>query len=107
MQNTAAIQEDLVFGLDIGTRSIVGVVGFQDRKGFHVVAMAQQEHETRAMLDGQIHDIYKVGDTIRKVKNDLERQLDRQLQTSVLQLPDVYCVRSMQRQNMHSRKKRE
>ena len=64
MQNTAAIQEDLVFGLDIGTRSIVGVVGFQDRKGFHVVAMAQQEHETRAMLDGQIHDIYKVGDTI-------------------------------------------
>lgn len=79
MQNTAAIQEDLVFGLDIGTRSIVGVVGFQDRKGFHVVAMAQQEHETRAMLDGQIHDIYKVGDTIRKVKNDLERQLDRQL----------------------------
>ena len=52
MQNTAAIQEDLVFGLDIGTRSIVGVVGFQDRKGFHVVAMAQQEHETRAMLDG-------------------------------------------------------
>lgn len=79
MQNTAAIQEDLVFGLDIGTRSIVGVVGFQDRKGFHVVAMAQQEHQTRAMLDGQIHDIYKVGDTIRKVKNDLERQLDRQL----------------------------
>ncbi len=79
MQNTAAIQEDLVFGLDIGTRSIVGVVGFQDRRGFHVVAMAQQEHETRAMLDGQIHDIYKVGDTIRKVKNDLERQLDRQL----------------------------
>ena len=72
MQNTAAIQENLVFGLDIGTRSIVGVVGFQDRKGFHVVAMAQQEHETRAMLDGQIHDIYKVGDTIRKVKNDLE-----------------------------------
>lgn len=79
MQNLAAIQEDLVFGLDIGTRSIVGVVGFLDRRGFHVVAMAQQEHETRAMLDGQIHDIYKVGDTIRRVKNDLEKQLDRQL----------------------------
>ena len=105
MQNTAAIQEDLVFGLDIGTRSIVGVVGFQDRKGFHVVAMAQQEHETRAMLDGQIHDIYKVGDTIRKV-NWKDSWTDS-FQTSVLQLPDVYCVRSMQRQNMHSRKRRE
>lgn len=79
MENLATIQEDLVFGLDIGTRSIVGVVGFLDRRGFHIVAMAQKEHETRAMLDGQIHDIYKVGDTIRKVKNDLEKQLDRQL----------------------------
>ena len=27
------------------------------------------------MLDGQIHDIYKVGDTIRRVKNSLERQI--------------------------------
>ena len=34
MQNTAAIQEDLVFGLDIGTRSIVGVVGFQTERAF-------------------------------------------------------------------------
>lgn len=79
MENLTAIQDDLVFGLDIGTRSIVGVVGFLDRRGFHIVAMAQKEHETRAMLDGQIHDIYKVGDTIRQVKNELEKQLDRQL----------------------------
>ena len=33
----------------------------------------------RAMLDGQIHDIYKVGDTIRKVKNSLENQLEKEL----------------------------
>lgn len=43
--------------------------------GFHVVAMAEEKHATRAMLDGQIHDIYKVGDTIRRVKNSLERQI--------------------------------
>lgn len=79
MGNRTSVKEDLVFGLDIGTRSIVGVVGYMDRAGFHVIAMAQKEHDTRAMLDGQIHDIYKVGDTIRFVKNDLERQLDRQL----------------------------
>lgn len=72
-------KNDLVFGLDIGTRSIVGVVGYQERNIFHVVAMAVCEHETRAMIDGQIHDIYKVGDTIRKVKNELESQLDLQL----------------------------
>ena len=79
MENRTSVKEDLVFGLDIGTRSIVGVVGYMDRAGFHVIAMAQKEHDTRAMLDGQIHDIYKVGDTIRFVKNDLERQLERQL----------------------------
>jgi cell division protein FtsA len=79
MENLAAIRDDLVFGLDIGTRNIVGVVGYLDRRGFHIVAMAQKEHETRAMLDGQIHDIYKVGDTIRKVKNELENQLNMQL----------------------------
>lgn len=67
---------DLVFGLDIGTRNIVGVVGFLEHNRFKVVAMAEEEHETRAMLDGQIHDIYKVGDTIRKVKNELEKQLE-------------------------------
>lgn len=79
MVNAASVKEDLVFGLDIGTRSIVGVVGYLDRGIFHIAAMAQAEHETRAMLDGQIHDIYKVGDTIRKVKNELEKQLDRTL----------------------------
>ncbi len=64
-----------VFGLDIGTRNIVGVVGRIVRNRFKVSALVSKEHETRAMLDGQIHDIYKVGDTIRAVKNALEKQL--------------------------------
>ena len=79
MDNTQSRNETLVFGLDIGTRSIVGVVGYMERNRFKVIAMAEQKHETRAMLDGQIHDIYKVGDTIRKVKNSLENQLEREL----------------------------
>ena len=79
MDNTQSRNETLVFGLDIGTRSIVGVVGYMERNRFKVIAMAEQKHETRAMLDGQIHDIYKVGDTIRKVKNSLENQLGREL----------------------------
>ena len=39
-----------VFGLDIGTRSIVGVVGYMERNRFKVIAMAEQKHETRALL---------------------------------------------------------
>lgn len=71
--------KELVFGLDIGTRSIVGTVGYKDGSRFHIVAQRAKEHETRAMLDGQIHDIGKVGATIAEVKNMLEQDLGRRL----------------------------
>lgn len=69
----------LVFGLDIGTRSIVGTVGYRVGEKFYVVAQSIREHDTRSMLDGQIHDIYKVGKTIGEVKAELEEKLGRQL----------------------------
>ena len=72
-------QGQLVFGLDIGTRSIVGTVGYLNGGKFHVLAQRAREHETRAMLDGQIHDISKVGDTIFAVKRQLEEDLNRNL----------------------------
>jgi len=62
----------LVFGLDIGTRSVVGTVGYKIKDEFHVVAQRVHEHETRSMLDGQIHDIGRVGNTILQVKEELE-----------------------------------
>lgn len=65
----------MVFGLDIGTRSIVGTVGYRDGERFIVKAECAKEHETRAMLDGQIHDIRKVGGTIKEVKETLEKEL--------------------------------
>lgn len=76
----AAVESrELVFGLDIGTRSIVGTVGYKDGTRFHIVAQREKEHETRAMLDGQIHDIGKVGATIAEVKSLLEQDLGRKL----------------------------
>ena len=69
----------LVFGLDIGTRSIVGTVGYRTGGKFHVVTQSVREHQTRAMLDGQIHDIYKVGGTIKEVKAELEERIGRPL----------------------------
>lgn len=69
----------LVFGLDIGTRSIVGTVGYKDGDCFYVVAQAAKEHETRAMIDGQIHDIAKVANTIKEVKTILEQKTKRKL----------------------------
>ncbi|MDO5520517.1 MAG: cell division FtsA domain-containing protein [bacterium] len=69
-----------VFGLDIGTRSIVGTVGYKNRENrFQVVAQVAKEHETRAMLDGQIHNIEAVSQTIREVKQGLEKKLGFEL----------------------------
>lgn len=72
--------EQLVFGLDIGTRSIVGTVGYkQSMNDFTVVAQAVKMHDTRAMKDGQIHDINKVAETIEQVKRSLEKQTGKKL----------------------------
>lgn len=70
-----------VFGLDIGTRNVVGTVGYQtDDKEFVVTAQYVREHETRAMLDGQIHDIGRVAKTIKEVKDELEKQIGQPLE---------------------------
>ncbi len=79
MEETKNYPEHMVFGLDIGTRSLVGSVGYMDQNKFNVVAHYVKEHDTRAMLDGQIHDIQKVGELIRTVKHELECQIGRPL----------------------------
>lgn len=71
--------DNLVFGLDIGTRSIVGTVGYMDTDGFHVIAMEVKEHDTRAMIDGQVHDIVTVGEEIKVVKECLENRINKPL----------------------------
>ena len=54
------LPENLVFALDIGTRTVVGVVGIQEDQFFRIIATEIVEHKNRAMMDGQIHDIEQV-----------------------------------------------
>lgn len=69
-----------VFGLDIGTRNVVGTVGYKTQDNeFIVVAQYMRQHETRSMLDGQIHDIGRVAKTIGIVKEELEKQVGEKL----------------------------
>ena len=69
-----------VFGLDIGTRTIVGTVGYRNEKGrFVVVAQISKEHTKRAVLDGQIHDILAVSEIIKEIKEELEQRIERPL----------------------------
>jgi len=67
--------EDLIFALDIGTRTVVGVVGYYEKEIFKVIAAEVYEHKSRAMLDGQIHDINKVAEVVKEVKDRLEAAL--------------------------------
>lgn len=73
--------DEYVFGLDIGTRSIVGTVGYRDGADrFIVVAQEVIEHTTRAVIDGQIHDISTVAKTILEIKKRLEERVGQPLE---------------------------
>ncbi len=67
------MEKKLLFALDIGTRSIVGLIGEKTEAGILVLAGVRHEHTTRAMLDGQIHDVPEVAKVIRAIKLKLEK----------------------------------
>lgn len=66
---------EMVFSLDIGTRSVIGTVGIVRDKKFHVICESYIEHKERAMIDGQIHDITLVANAVEYVKRELENKL--------------------------------
>ena len=67
--------DELVFALDIGTRTVVGVVGIQEGNRFRIVGTEIAEHRNRAMMDGQIHDIDQVAIIAKEVKTKIEAKL--------------------------------
>ncbi len=75
-KSTKAQPDGMVFALDIGTRSIIGIVGVVEGEKLRVIAMEQEEHAKRSMIDGQIEDIEQVAEVARNVKKRLEEQLD-------------------------------
>lgn len=70
-----AEQGDLVFALDIGTRTVVGIVGRVEDDLFKIVDAVSIPHTKRAMIDGQIEDIAQVGKIVGEVKAALEQRL--------------------------------
>ncbi len=63
---------DVVLAMDIGTRSIIGMVGIVEDGKLNVIAVEKEEHTERAMIDGQIENIEKVTAVAKKVKKRLE-----------------------------------
>ncbi|HHT46968.1 MAG TPA: hypothetical protein GX004_06710 [Firmicutes bacterium] len=75
-QNSIVITpEQLIFVMDIGTRSVIGVVCYPQKEKLRVLATEVAYHPQRDMLDGQIHNIEGVIKTAGQVKNKLENRL--------------------------------
>lgn len=73
-------QTNQIFALDIGTRSVVGLLVEPDASGkFRLLGYEREEHIERSMLDGQIHDVVAVADVISRVKQRLEQKLNVKL----------------------------
>ena len=70
-QNSIVITpEQLIFVMDIGTRSVIGVVCYPQKEKLRVLATEVAYHPQRDMLDGQIHNIEGVIKTAGQVKTN-------------------------------------
>ncbi|WP_284139859.1 pilus assembly protein PilM [Virgibacillus sp. LDC-1] len=65
---------DLIFALDIGTRSVTGIILKKSEDTFELIDYHMVEHKVRSMQDGQIHDVVKVAEVIIEVKAHLEKK---------------------------------
>lgn len=72
---TDILPDQAIFALDIGTRSIIGMVGVSDGDRIRIVAIDRADHTKRAMIDGQIEDIDQVAKIAGQVKDKLEKKL--------------------------------
>ncbi|HHV19851.1 MAG TPA: cell division protein FtsA [Thermoanaerobacterales bacterium] len=73
-----------VFALDIGTRTIAGLIVRKEGKNYKILASRILEHESRVMYDGQIHDIEAVAKSVGIIKKELEKKLDRRLEKAAV-----------------------
>ncbi len=71
--------KQLIFALDIGTRSVIGVVCAQRGDVFEVLCVESAEHTERAMIDGQIENIEQTARVARTVKKAIEDTIGTEL----------------------------
>ena len=72
--------EELIYALDVGTRSVIGMVGRAENGRVRVLAVEKQPHPRRAMLDGQIEDIAQVAQVVEQVTSRLEERMGLKLE---------------------------
>lgn len=86
------MDKKVLFALDIGTRSVFGIVGEQLGNKIELKATERLEHHTRAMLDGQIHDVPEVAAILAEVKGKLEETCGTLQKVSVAAAGRALCT---------------
>ena len=73
-KNQLTSQDGYIFALDIGTRTVVGIIGEYIDEKFYLTDYISVPHNKRAMVDGQVEDIKQVAKIVAQVKNALEER---------------------------------
>ena len=63
-----------VFGLDIGSNAVMGIVGYMDNDKFIVKAVEASEHEKPSFIDRKDEDLKRISYTVKTVKEKLEEK---------------------------------
>lgn len=66
------MEDEIIFGLDVGTRSVVGILAKYEKGVLRIFDYEALEHNTRSMKDGQVNDVRAVARDIMNVKKALE-----------------------------------
>lgn len=65
--------------LDIGTRKVIGLLTEVGPKGLRIIAAEKQEHRTRTVFDGQIHDVVEVASVVERIVERLSAKAGARL----------------------------
>lgn len=78
------MEHETIYALDIGTRKIMGLVMQRREDRYVVLGCEMMEHPTRAMMDGQIHEVDQVAATLKKISTKLEERLQTPLKAAAV-----------------------
>ena len=84
MNTKKAEQGEKIFALDIGTRTVVGILGEISGDKYHIIDCVSVPHTKRAMVDGQIEDIKQVAKIVAEVKTQIEERNSITIKTAAI-----------------------
>ncbi len=100
------MSDEITFALDIGTRTIIGILIKKNENKYDIIHSAVREHQTRAMLDGQIHNVARVADSVAEVKKELEEKSGLSLKNVAIAAAGRALKTVMQTHNIELEKSR-